>query len=728
MGGNRIRFAQKGESHMNIVTFVATTIALVGISGSALCQSWNQCAHVSRVDTFQAGAIEAVLVPAQGMFLAATDHGICRTSDAGNHWSLPLRTVRAPLPLAQGGALFSHPDGRIFAGTLDGLAFSTDLGISWNAVPSHPGVLTCKMIRDTQGRLFTATWDLTSSASGVCRSTDNGVTWPKVLDSVYVETVETGPGDLLFVGGRLTLYRSADAGQTWDTLHAGASFRSVTVTQNGSILSGLYRTNPLWMVTARSTNNGTSWGWAAGFYAEYFARDANQYVYVACDSGMRRTTDNGTTWQVLNTGLRNSRGEVPWLRSLVRSDGTAMTAGECHTGELFHSTDLGSNWHSVPAVRVFQAVPAILSSMTFKKPGRLFLASSRFGILEWTEDGVLNHVNNSLADLKVLAVHTTEDGDLFAGTASGVYRSTNNGLGWAKFGAASLITKAVADMADGSILAGTNAGVIKHAADGSSLSVMSTGLVNRSVNTLWSGTDGRTFVGTEDGFYRLDSITWVPLNVSASELRVIDIDVCEQTIAIATRDSGVYVSMNNGQLWQHKTAGMEGLPVTAVVLTAKDKLYAATATTGVFATTSGASTWTALSGGLTDQRLKDLALGPGGFHYVISDSGALSRTTSALVSVSDLCPAQTMAFVLHQNYPNPFNPSTTICYGLPERSHVSLAVYNTLGQQVAILQNGEQEAGYHDVKFDASNLPSGVYFYRVQAGSYVETKKLLAIR
>jgi hypothetical protein len=85
-------------------------------------------------------------------------------------------------------------------------------------------------------------------------------------------------------------------------------------------------------------------------------------------------------------------------------------------------------------------------------------------------------------------------------------------------------------------------------------------------------------------------------------------------------------------------------------------------------------------------------------------------------------------FSLSQNYPNPFNPSTTIRYGLPERSRVSLAVYNTLGQQVTVLQNGEQEAGYYDAKFDASTLPSGVYFSRLQAGSYVETRKLCLVR
>lgn len=85
-------------------------------------------------------------------------------------------------------------------------------------------------------------------------------------------------------------------------------------------------------------------------------------------------------------------------------------------------------------------------------------------------------------------------------------------------------------------------------------------------------------------------------------------------------------------------------------------------------------------------------------------------------------------WALEQNYPNPFNPQTVIRYGLPVRALVVLTVYNTLGQQVAELQNGEREAGYHEALFDARGLPSGMYFYRLETPGYRATKKLIVVR
>jgi len=82
-------------------------------------------------------------------------------------------------------------------------------------------------------------------------------------------------------------------------------------------------------------------------------------------------------------------------------------------------------------------------------------------------------------------------------------------------------------------------------------------------------------------------------------------------------------------------------------------------------------------------------------------------------------------FELFQNYPNPFNPSTQISYQLPENSFVNLVVYNIIGQKVAELVNQEKTSGKYSVKFDASNLPSGVYIYKLQAGEFSSVKKML---
>jgi hypothetical protein len=85
-------------------------------------------------------------------------------------------------------------------------------------------------------------------------------------------------------------------------------------------------------------------------------------------------------------------------------------------------------------------------------------------------------------------------------------------------------------------------------------------------------------------------------------------------------------------------------------------------------------------------------------------------------------------FLLAQNYPNPFNPSTIINYGLPTGSRVTLEVFNILGQRVALLANNVMEAGYHHALFDGKGLSSGVYFYKLTAGSFVDSKKLLLMR
>jgi formylglycine-generating enzyme required for sulfatase activity len=90
--------------------------------------------------------------------------------------------------------------------------------------------------------------------------------------------------------------------------------------------------------------------------------------------------------------------------------------------------------------------------------------------------------------------------------------------------------------------------------------------------------------------------------------------------------------------------------------------------------------------------------------------------------------AQPNSFGLGQNYPNPFNPSTTISYQLPSQRHVTLKVFDVLGREVATLVDGVEAPGHKEMRFDASGLSAGIYFYRLQAGAYVETRKFLLLR
>ena len=85
-------------------------------------------------------------------------------------------------------------------------------------------------------------------------------------------------------------------------------------------------------------------------------------------------------------------------------------------------------------------------------------------------------------------------------------------------------------------------------------------------------------------------------------------------------------------------------------------------------------------------------------------------------------------YKLNQNYPNPFNPSTAISYQLSAISFVTLKVYDALGREVMTLVNKEQPVGNYRINFDASNLTSGIYFYRIVAGSFVQTKKMVLLK
>jgi len=111
----------------------------------------------------------------------------------------------------------------------------------------------------------------------------------------------------------------------------------------------------------------------------------------------------------------------------------------------------------------------------------------------------------------------------------------------------------------------------------------------------------------------------------------------------------------------------------------------------------------------------------------ITDNWGLAVTGTA-TDVEENNSVLPTKFELSQNYPNPFNPSTTIKYQVPQNSFVSVNVYDVLGNEVRTLVREEKAAGSYELKFDAGNLPSGVYFYKIQAGNFTQTKKMILMK
>jgi hypothetical protein len=116
-----------------------------------------------------------------------------------------------------------------------------------------------------------------------------------------------------------------------------------------------------------------------------------------------------------------------------------------------------------------------------------------------------------------------------------------------------------------------------------------------------------------------------------------------------------------------------------------------------------------------------------GFWYAVQ-----SNFVTSVESIEDIIPIE---FRLDQNYPNPFNPVTVIQYSIPNKSHITIKVFDILGNEIMTLINEEKEAGFHEINFNGRTIVSGMYIYRLiatpdggQAGKYVSTKKMLLIK
>ena len=123
----------------------------------------------------------------------------------------------------------------------------------------------------------------------------------------------------------------------------------------------------------------------------------------------------------------------------------------------------------------------------------------------------------------------------------------------------------------------------------------------------------------------------------------------------------------------------------------------------------------------------DKSVGQSGNYYYklkqIDNDGSFKYSSIAEADVNS-----PSVFSLNQNYPNPFNPSTIISYSLPMASNVKLIVYNAIGQPVRVLENGFKNAGSYNISFNASEISSGIYFYKIEAGQFSQIRKMILVK
>ena len=359
-----------------------------------------------------------------------------------------------------------------------------------------------------------------------------------------------------------------------------------------------------------------------------------------CDGGVFLSTNNGTSWTEVNSGLTNSD-----VLSLAVG-GTNLFAGTW--GGVFLSTNNGTSWTAIGLTNsdVFSLAVSGTNLFAGTRGGGVFLSTNNG--TSWTA------VNSGLTNSFVLSL-AVSGMNLFAGTSGGVFLSTNNGTSWTE---------------------------------------VNSGLTNFDVSSLVvSGTN--LFAGTwGGGVWRQPLLEMIPVELISF---IATANGKEVTLVWSTA-----TELNNqGFEVQRKFGSNDFVTIGSV---------------------KGNGTTTSPNHYSFVDKLIDV----GKYFYRLKQidfDGTFEYSNEIEVEVRVLD-----KFTLEQNYPNPFNPVTTIGYVLQEKSNAKVTILNSLGEEIAVLVNEEQDKGYHKVEFNGSKLTSGVYFYRLKAGEFISTKKMILLR
>ncbi len=408
------------------------------------------------------------------------------------------------------------------------------------------------------------------------------------------------------------------------------------------------------------------------------------------------------------------------------------------------SSPLQSQWAAINT-----GMPSMNSAMALAVSGTNVYAGTSSGVFRFNENTVSwTAINGALPEYTIVTSLVVSGANIFAGTYRGtIFRSTDNGSSWTAvqiYGTNSWITFItvsdtilftwIRDLTGGGTL-------LRSTDNGTSWTPAMNGLPNAEIAGFTSFGTNLFACSVGHGVFRStdNGTSWTRVNGDVSMRFVTALGNAGPHLLVGTLFHGMFYSNSDDTTWHSITTGWPPTYISAFAAYG-NLVFAGThhyekgslQALGVFRSSDNGMSWTAVNEGLplgSDAASIECLAIAGKYIFAGTSVGVYRRQLAEMImSVERRADELPVTRSLEQNYPNPFNPATTIRYQLPARSHMSLTVFNTLGQRVSVLQDGEQEAGFHEVKFDGKGLTSGVYFYRMQAGEFVQTKQLIIVK
>jgi len=664
--------------------------------------------------------------------IATSGATIFNSTDYGSTWK------RLSTPAPSSVYSFFVNASNLYAGTNHGVFLSTDKGSSWNDLNNgQPTNYSVFCIEAIGANLFTGgqvvSNDYSSWYGTVYRSTNQGLTWIAVLTIPYGNVSSLlAHGAYLFAGtSDGGIFRSSDNGTAWSKVknegtESMAANSSAIIAATGEGLVRSLDEGANWITTDTSAA-AKRVNYIAGIDSNLFAGTRGYGVLVSRDSG--------NSWREVRNGLPAFYPDMRSIAIVSDENGTKILAGLLNNG-VFRSTDLGTNWSEANNGLVATYVSGIFADGPNLLAATEFNSSSVGRIFRSTDNG--NHWITPDTVAPAATCFMRKGINLFAGTLRGMIRSSDSGARWTELnnGLPALsfdrIITSVAVIGD-NVFAAMGRGVFLSIDDGANWSPVNNGLTELNVfdlasigTNLFAATFGNGVFRTTD-----NGQTWVAVNSSLSYPLMYSLAVKGTTLFVGEASGGesVFRSTDYGNSWSRASTGIpSGFGVTKLLANGVNlfaSVYSQSSPSGVYVSTDDGANWKAIDMGLPAGG----SLAANDQYLFVGMQGVWRRPLAEITSVGETPQSnQPETFSLSQNYPNPFNPSTQIRFEIPVSGFVSLKVFDLLGRQVATLVNEQREAGSYSLQWNGAKMPSGVYFYRLEASAFTETKKLILLR